>query len=555
LRRMKVWPTSTRLAPNQISQAAENHRSDAERKQYALGIWNTLYRSNGRRFAPMVLQEYLNKRGIDNVPTPAMATLPIAYSDSEVLTHDPGMVLPIRNHQGTFQGIHVTWLNANMTAKRDQEPQRQCYGLLRDNFVVLTKIDYANPPETLLIGEGVETVLTAMQLTGLPGIASSGWWNMVYPPRCAKYIILADNGDAGRRGAKQLAEHLQYQFPDATVQIATPDKPEGGKKGYDWNDALVDAIANRTDTATLGDAILNGDADHDDDRGDDGDDGEDDERKKQTDLLTELGSQSDLFRTTDDDTTFADIQINGHRETWAIKSKGFERWLRQQFYKATKKGVNSTALSTALSTLDAMARYEGAEREVALRVAGHDGKIYLDLCDAEWRVVEIDNKGWRLVDNAPVRFFRRKGMKPLPLPVEGGKIETLKKYINVKDRADFVLVVSWLLAALNPRGPYPVLDVTGEAGSAKSTLLALLRNLVDPNKTDLRAPPREERDLFIAAGNSWVLSYDNLSWLPDWQSDAFARLATGGGLCHADAVHRRRRAAVHRAAPDHARRH
>ncbi len=58
----------------------------------------------------------------------------------------------------------------------------------------------------------------------------------------------------------------------------------------------------------------------------------------------------------------------------------------------------------------------------------------------------------------------------------------------------------------------------------------LLKALVDPNLAELRSPPRELRDLAIAASNSWLLAYDNLSRLPEWLSDAICSLATGGGF-------------------------
>jgi hypothetical protein len=54
--------------------------------------------------------------------------------------------------------------------------------------------------------------------------------------------------------------------------------------------------------------------------------------------------------------------------------------------------------------------------------------------------------------------------------------------------------------------------------------------LVDPNSAPLRSEPRDARDLIIAANNSWVLAFDNLSHLPAWLSDALCRLATGGGF-------------------------
>lgn len=72
--------------------------------------------------------------------------------------------------------------------------------------------------------------------------------------------------------------------------------------------------------------------------------------------------------------------------------------------------------------------------------------------------------------------------------------------------------------------------VYGEQGSAKSSLVRVLRALVDPNTAALRTTPREERDLVIAATNGWLIALDNLSHLPDWLSDALCRLAVGAGF-------------------------
>jgi hypothetical protein len=73
------------------------------------------------------------------------------------------------------------------------------------------------------------------------------------------------------------------------------------------------------------------------------------------------------------------------------------------------------------------------------------------------------------------------------------------------------------------------LVLMGEQGSAKSTTARFVKRLLDPCSAPLRTPPREERDLVIAANNSWVLAYDNVSSISNWLSDAFCRLATGGG--------------------------
>jgi hypothetical protein len=90
--------------------------------------------------------------------------------------------------------------------------------------------------------------------------------------------------------------------------------------------------------------------------------------------------------------------------------------------------------------------------------------------------------------------------------------------------------LAWVLAVLRNRGPYPALSLAGEQGSAKSTFSAILRALLDPNTAPLRALPREDRDLFIAASNVHVLAFDNVAGLPAWISGTLCRLATGGGF-------------------------
>src|SRR6516164_6528897 len=249
----------------------------------------------------------------------------------------------------------------------------------------------------------------------------------------------------------------------------------------------------------------------------------------QADVLIDLAQSAELFHAADG-TGFADLDINGHRETWAIRGKAFRRWLARRFFEATQGAPSSEALQSVLNVIEAKAHFDAPERTVDIRVAGLDSRLYLDLSDETWRAVEIDASGWRVIDDPPVRFRRAAGMKPLPIPVPGGTVETLRSFLNVQNDADFVLVIAWTLAVLRNRGPYPVIVLSGEQGSAKSTFSAILRALLDPNTAPLRALPREDRDLFIAASNGHVLAFDNVSGLPAWISDTLCRLATGGGF-------------------------
>ena len=179
--------------------------------------------------------------------------------------------------------------------------------------------------------------------------------------------------------------------------------------------------------------------------------------------------------------------------------------------------------------LQGLAKYEGAEHPVFIRLAEKDGNIYLDLGNDKWGVVEITAEGWNVISNPPVKFVRPRSLLTLPKPERGGSIGELSRFINVKDD-DRILVVGFLLYCLNPNGPFPILIVQGEQGSAKSTFGRVIRSLIDPSSAMLRSAPKSEQDLMIAAQNGWLLSFDNLSNLSPAMSDSLCRLATGGGL-------------------------
>jgi hypothetical protein len=252
-------------------------------------------------------------------------------------------------------------------------------------------------------------------------------------------------------------------------------------------------------------------------------------RRSQADVLLELALDAELFLAPDG-TGYADIIVNGHRETWPIKSRGCRRWLARRYFETEHKAVRSEPMNSVLGVLEAKAQFDAPKHEVHMRIAEHGGCIYIDLSDKEWRAVKISADGWTIVERPPVRFRRAKGMLSLPVPLSGGSIDALRKYLNVKNDSEFVLAVSCLLAALRGRGPYPVLALSGEHGAAKSTFSRLLRSLFDPNSAPLRTLPRSERDLAISANNSYAQVFENISSLSDWLSDALARLATGGGL-------------------------
>ena len=160
---------------------------------------------------------------------------------------------------------------------------------------------------------------------------------------------------------------------------------------------------------------------------------------------------------------------------------------------------------------------------------GSGAACYLDLGDSTGQAIKITAQEWSVIEKPPVHFDRPAGLLPLPVPSRGGSIELLRPYVNVTE-TDFRLLVGWMATALLPDGPYPILAIHGEQGSAKSTLAKVVRRLIDPQASPVLAEPRSTRDLMVTAANGWLMVYDNISAIRTWLSDSLCRLATGGGF-------------------------
>jgi hypothetical protein len=250
-------------------------------------------------------------------------------------------------------------------------------------------------------------------------------------------------------------------------------------------------------------------------------------QKRAADQAIELVLQSELVHD-ESDIPYALIVQNGIRKVFPIKSRAFKHVLLAMFRKAHGRFLKPGEINEAVFQLAAMATIEGRKVEIDLRVAGDMQCVDIDLGTDDWTMVHITKDGWSVVPHGERLFRRPKGMLALPEPVRGGNIEDIRRYINVSDN-DFPLVVSWLVSALHPSGPYRIFWTQGEYGSAKSSAARILRELIDPNDTPLHSPPRELNNLQLVANQSWVIVFDNMSTTGQALSDELCRISTGGG--------------------------
>ncbi|PZN98322.1 MAG: hypothetical protein DCF30_14380 [Hyphomicrobiales bacterium] len=226
---------------------------------------------------------------------------------------------------------------------------------------------------------------------------------------------------------------------------------------------------------------------------------------------------------------YAVVTTDKGPRTLQVRGPAFQTWLRLRFLQLQDRIVPAAAVRAAITALEDIASL-APEQPVFLRSARDGERVYIDLGDETGAAIEITSGGWRIVQVPSVRFVRGNLTQPLPVPAREGGLHLLRELLNLADDGSFQLLVTWCVASLMPEGPYPLLVVTGEQGSAKTTTVKLIHDLVDPSRLPLRALPRSERDLYISTSNTHVLAFDNISSIDDWLSDTLCKLSSGGGM-------------------------
>lgn len=223
--------------------------------------------------------------------------------------------------------------------------------------------------------------------------------------------------------------------------------------------------------------------------------------------------------------------VKSVQETYRLTGGKFKSWLMAAFYKEHGKAARDQSVREALQVLDGLAQHDGEQKTVHIRVAQVGEAIFVDLAQpGNSLAAKIEAGSWALVQEHEVRFLRPDTMRPLPTPIAGSAgIDDLWRFVNVPQDVR-LLVLAWLLECLRPNGVFPVLEILGEGGSAKSTTQRNLRMLIDPNGSNLRNSPKTVEDVFVSAGVNWVVSFENVSHLTPAMQDAMCILATGGGF-------------------------
>ena len=234
-----------------------------------------------------------------------------------------------------------------------------------------------------------------------------------------------------------------------------------------------------------------------------------------------------------DGKTYA-VPLEGARVALTLRGEnGLRTRLARAFFDDTQSASGASAIADALTVLEGQA-VDTTPEPVALRVARHDDTLVLDLGTPDGRAVVISPAGWEIVDESPVLFRRTRLTSPMPTPERAtanatAGLDRMRGLLNVSEDG-FRLLVAWLVAGLFPGIPHPILALTGEQGTAKSTAGKMLVCLIDPSPAPLRAAPKDAKAWTVQAAASWTVMLDNVSTIPAWFSDTLCKAVTGDGM-------------------------
>ncbi len=387
---------------------------------------------------------------------------------------------------------------------------------------------YAERPDPLLIVEGPSDVAAADAL-GLAAVgrpANAAGADDLARLLQGRRVLVVGERDAkpdgkwpGREGAKKVASSLSNAWK-ASVPWVLP--PEAVKDFRAWLGALVADgldLADAEAVARARGAVLASLAG--------GEVAEEGGSDRPVDRLIQLARERYEFCVNTDGAAFA---LARDCPGVAIPFGGGRGSIRTQlafsFFEATGSAPTASALSDALTVLEGAAE-RSEPVETHLRVARHNDLIVLDLGRTDGRCVVVSADRWQ-VGPSPVLFRRTRLTSELPLPAQGGSLNLLRSLLNVSDDS-WPLVVAYLVGALIPDIPHPVLLLGGHQGAGKSTAARLLASMLDPSPAPLRAQPARPDQWAIATAGAWFVVVDNVSDVPPWWSDALCKAVTGDG--------------------------
>ena len=213
-----------------------------------------------------------------------------------------------------------------------------------------------------------------------------------------------------------------------------------------------------------------------------------------------------------------------------IKGEKFESRLRQFLRKYTKSMPIPADVQSFTQSLVSEAYDKGDKVFLYNRVALRNDAFWYQLGSKECPAVRIDSKGWNIVTTGiPLMFKKSERFEPQVKPTsEGADFKALLKFVNIKDADAQLLFLVGVASLIIPEIQYPAFVINGNQGSAKTTMLNGIRKLIDPSNAGPSVMSKNADYMCIQLSKSHLVTYDNLGFLKEEQSNVLCQAITGG---------------------------
>jgi len=444
--------------------------------------------------------------------------------------------------------IHSTIrYNPKSFAQRRPDPDNLGKHIWKDVFTGITPILYNLQAITQAIADKktifiVEGEKDCENLAKLGFIATTcpmgaGKWRKEYSDALmgATVYIVADNDEAGDNHAKFVAKSLVGKADaifmidvSTTMPDTLPKLPQGGDIS-DYIEAAPTGAKNASVEVLLENAVpyVSDEKEPSQEKSGGGTSGG--KPTTATMLMNLVEDSGALFFHSDVKDLYAAMRVNGHTEIMSIGSRAFELWLIGLYYNAYMQPISNDAIKQVLGACSAKAIYDNPNPvTLSVRVAERDRAFWYDLTNNDWQAVKITKDGWCVENEPPILFNRFRHQSPQAIPKNGGNINKILGYVNLKDNK--TLFLCWLVSCFVPNIPHSAIILHGEKGAAKSTASELLKNLIDPSSLETLTLQSNLRTLAVNLLNHWFLPFDNVSFINEEVSDTLCRAITGGGI-------------------------
>jgi hypothetical protein len=281
---------------------------------------------------------------------------------------------------------------------------------------------------------------------------------------------------------------------------------------------------------------------------------DEDEKKSKAEVALETANEIIKKLFVDEyQTPHAAILVKDHLETLPLNSRRFRNYLASQTYKQGRIVLDSRTLKDVIGVLSAQAEFDSGDPiRLNLRVARVQGinvfgkesiTLYYDLTNKDWEFIEITANGWKVIKNQDSRlvlFHRYNNQLAQDYPssdydpkIFDRFIELILNQSNVKDKeilAEYsILLKCYIICSFIADIPKAIPMPHGSQGAAKTTLMELVKSLIDPSVILTLSFPRDINEFIQQLSHNYVAYYDNISNLKDQMSDQICRAVSGSG--------------------------